>query len=379
MTETTTQEQKKVVQPVWLVATGVLTVLGIIVWVVQLQQGIGVTSQSNFSPWGLYIAGFIFFMGLSAGSLVLAALPVLFALPKFRPYAKLSAFVALISLIVGGLFILVDIGKPERLWRIVRYAELGSPMLWDLLLTVVYLVVSTVYLRRLMQAKGNSNEGLKLLALLAFLAGLADGITAFVFATQVGREYWFSAVQPMAFFTAALASAGAVMLVLMVVLKRSEYVSLECCDLNPIAGLTAVAVGLNLLLVASELITMAFTRSASALELVNVMLSTPLFWVEVMAGVATMVFLLLPAARSNPGWLAGGGGLALVHLVAKRIVFVQMGFAIPNITYPGVVIDAGASAPTVVEWAVVLGLAGLFGLLLSIGLRSLKLGAQQTT
>ncbi len=373
MTTTTVNETpKKSNQPVWLVVSGLLFVLGVVAWILQLRQGVGATSLHNLNAWGAYIAGFIFFMGLSAGMLVLGSLPILFNLPRFRPYAKLAAFVALASLVVGGLFILVDLGHPDRLWRLVRFGNLGSPMLWDLLLTVAYLIVATVFLRRLMTVK--SDDALKPIALLAFFAGLADGLTAFVFATQVGREFWFSAVQPIAFFVAALASAGALLLLLMVGLKAAGYNVLECCDLAPLAGLTAATVGLGLLLNVSELVTHWFSRSTNALEIVNAMLGSPLFWVEVIAGIAAILLLLLPATRLQSGWMAAGAVLALIYLAAKRLLFVNMGFAVQNINYAGVQIaPVGGYTPGLVELGVILGLIGLFAFLLILGFNNLRL------
>jgi molybdopterin-containing oxidoreductase family membrane subunit len=354
----------------WLGITGLLALLGVAAWVLQLQQGVGVTALSNLNAWGVYIAGFIFFMGLSAGSLVLAALPVLFDLPKLRPYARLSAFVALIALVVGGLFILVDIGRPERLWRIVRFAQLGSPMLWDMLLTVAYLVIATVLLRRLLTAK--SDAEVKPIAWVALLAGVADGLTAFVFATQVGREFWFSAVQPVAFFVAALASAGALLLLLVALFERAGAAPLG--EVAPLPGLTAATLALGLLLAASEVITLAFSRRADGLTLVTVMLQSPLFWAEVVTGLLAIALLLLPATRRSPLWLALAAALALISLAAKRLLFVYMGFAVQNINYAGVAIaPAGPYVPGLVEMAVVVGLAALFGFALALGLNNLRL------
>ena len=376
MTTTSTQSRKKTSFPIWLGITGLLFVIGIAAWIVQLVKGVGVTNQSNFEPWGIYIAGFIFFTGLSAGSLVLAALPVLFDLPKFRPYAKIAAFIALVALIAGGLFILVDIGKPDRLWRIVRFAHLGSPMLWDLLLTIAYLIISTLLLRRLMSS--SKTDGiLKALAWLALVAGVADMLTGFVFATQVAHAFWYSAVQPISFFVAALASAGAVILLVMVVLKSNGWVALEGRDLQPIAGLTAAALGIDLLLIFSEIITLAFTRSDKSLELVRIMLASPLFWIEVAAALVAIVLLALPITRRISIWIAVAAVLALVGLALKRLLFIKMGFAIPNIQYPGVEVAPSAYIPSLVEWGLVVGLVGLFAMLLIIGIRTLRLSAEQ--
>lgn len=363
--------------PIWLGLTVLLTLLGIAAWIVQLAKGVGVTSQTNLEPWGIYIAGFIFFMGVSAGSLVLAALPVLFDLPKFRPYARIAAFVALIALIAGGLFILVDIGRPERLWHIVRYAELGSPMLWDLLLTIAYLIISTLLWRRL-TASDRTDGILKVLAWLALAAGLADMVTGFVFATQIAHEFWFSAVQPVAFFVAALGSAGAIILLVMVVLISGRKVVAESIDLKPVAGLTAAALVFDLLLLATEIITLTFSQSDHSLALVQSMVASPLFWVEIVTGLIAIVILVLPGLHGVPIWVAVAAVLALVDLAVKRYLFVQLGFVAPNLQYPGVAIaPSGPYVPSLVEWGLVVGLVGLFSMLLIIGIRSLRLNAEQ--
>lgn len=369
---TQTQTRKNSSQVIWLVLSGLLVLIGIAAWIIQLVKGIGITNQSNLEPWGIYIAGFIFFMGVSAGSLVLAALPVLFELPKLRPYAKVAAYVALISLVIGGLFIMVDIGKPERLWRLIRYAHLGSPMLWDLLLTIVYLVISTLFLRRLMSS--NKTDGmLKGLAWVALVAGLADMITGFVFATQVARTFWYSAVQPIGFFVAALGSAGAIILLVILILRASGKATLECCDLQPVVTLTGIALVIDLLLVLSEVITLAFTRSVSSLKLVSYMMGSPLFWLEVITAVVAIVLLFLPATKKAALWVGIAAVLALVDLALKRFLFIQMGFAEPNIQYAGIEIAPRAYYPSLAEWGLVVGLIGLFSLLLVIGFRSLRL------
>lgn len=372
---TINQPNKKSSQMVWLVVSGVVFFLGLTAWIVQLRRGIGITSLTNLNAWGVYIAGFIFFTGLSAGMLVLGSLPILFDLSRFRPYVKLMAFVAPISLIVGGLFILVDIGKPSRLWQLITFGNFGSPMLWDLLLVIAYLVVAIIFLRRLMTAE--SDDDLKPIALVALVAGLADGITAFIFATQVGREYWFSAIQPIAFFNAALASAGAFLILLMIGLKAGGYKVLDCCDLGPVEGLTAATVGLGLLFIASETITQWFSQSTDALAMTNAQLASPLFWVEIVTGVVAVVLLVLPKVRTQDTWAAVGAAIALLHLVIKRVVFVTMGFAVQNINYAGVLIaPEGAYNPSLVEWGVVVGLLGLFFFLLILGLNNLSLTPQ---
>lgn len=358
-----------------VVVTALLAIISVVIWVVQLSNGMGATALNNIDVWGLYIAGLVFFMGLSAGSLVLAALPVILDMDAFRKLGNAMAFAALASLISGGLFILVDIGKPERLWRLVSFANLGSPLLWDVLLTVVYLIVATVFLRQLLSKRTTAE--LKTIAWVALLAGVADGITALVFATQVAHEIWYSAVQPMAFFFGALASAGCLALVMVFVLKAAGKATPDVKQLKPLAWLTVISLALGILLAGSELVTLAFTRSVEALKIVNFLLTSPMYWVEIVCAVLAILILVIPALNSKGAWVVSAGIIGLVSLLAKRLVFVTSGFALPNLTYPGVKIaPAAAYVPNVMEWGLAIGLVGLFVLLMTIGYRALSLGQE---
>lgn len=367
------QPKKNASGMLWLIVVALLTLVGAAAWGYQATNGMGVTGLTNLETWGLYIAGFVFFVGLSAGALVLAALPVIFDLPRLQPYAKLAAFTSLVALIVGGLFVMMDIGQPMRLWHLVSYGRLDSPLLWDLLLTVVYLVVSAVYFLRLLQAERKGTTPSKWLAYLALAAGLADGLTSFVFATQTAHEFWFSAIQPITFEVAAIASAGGFLLLLAGLLNLGAGAKQALVAVKPLAITTAVLLVLALLLLVSEVVTLAFNRSDANLALFNSMLATPLFWVEVGALLLGIVLLLLPAARFSAAGLIGAGVFTLVGLAAKRLVFVALGFAQPNITYAGVSIGTPVYSPSVIEGVVSIGLVALFALVLTLGFRSLSL------
>ena len=52
---------------------GALTAAGVAAWIYQLAGGLGVTGMSNGTSWGLYITMFMFFVGLSAGGLIVAS------------------------------------------------------------------------------------------------------------------------------------------------------------------------------------------------------------------------------------------------------------------------------------------------------------------
>lgn len=58
-----------------IIVAAVLTVAGIACWAMQLSGGMVQTGMRNLDSWGLYITNFMFFVGLSAGGLIISSVP----------------------------------------------------------------------------------------------------------------------------------------------------------------------------------------------------------------------------------------------------------------------------------------------------------------
>ena len=62
----------------------VVVAVGVGCWVYQLIFGLTVTGMNNGTSWGLYITNFMFFVGLSAGGLIVASSASVFHITKFK-------------------------------------------------------------------------------------------------------------------------------------------------------------------------------------------------------------------------------------------------------------------------------------------------------
>jgi len=128
----------------FLLAAGVIW--GIIAYIVQLTQGLQVTGMNNNVAWGMYITNFVFFIGIShAGTLISAILRVSGAEWR-RPITRVAEAITVFALVLGGIQVLLDMGRPERAMNAIFYGRLGSPLLWDVTCITIYLMSSLFYL-----------------------------------------------------------------------------------------------------------------------------------------------------------------------------------------------------------------------------------------
>jgi molybdopterin-containing oxidoreductase family membrane subunit len=131
---------------VWVSFLLIVIGWGVYAYIVQLRDGLYATGMRDRISWGLYITTFVFFIGIShAGTLISAILRVSQA--RWRtPITRMAEFITLVSLICGAMFVLIDMGRPDRAWNILRWGRWQSPIVWDVLAITTYITASTAYL-----------------------------------------------------------------------------------------------------------------------------------------------------------------------------------------------------------------------------------------
>src|SRR6476660_10241637 len=91
----------------------------------------GVPSSTYFSAppdWGWLIALYFFFGGLAGGSYFLASLIDLFGRPEDRPLSHLGYYIAFPCVVLSGLLLTLDLGRPERFWHMLIESNTYRPM-----------------------------------------------------------------------------------------------------------------------------------------------------------------------------------------------------------------------------------------------------------
>ena len=112
----------------------------------QISKGHGVTGMRDNVVWGLFIVNFIFFIGLSYAGAIISGLLHLFKVPWGKPIIRLAQMMTIISVVVGPVFILLCVGRFDRLHHLFIYPRLQSPMTWDVLAILTYFIGSVLFL-----------------------------------------------------------------------------------------------------------------------------------------------------------------------------------------------------------------------------------------
>jgi molybdopterin-containing oxidoreductase family membrane subunit len=222
-------------------------VAGISATTVRVFHGLEVTHGTTLAPWGMGLALYLYFIGLSAGSFLLSTLIYVFGFKRFEPVGRLALFQAFGCLVMGMTLILQDLGRWERNWRVFWNWNVSSVMAWVVVLYMVYTLVVLVeiwiLMRRDLEEYAVSTRGparwiyrilalfkapgddrgptsgeyraVKILAVLGIpLAIGVHGGTGLIMAVVKARPYWHTGVFPIVFLVSAMASGGALLTVL---------------------------------------------------------------------------------------------------------------------------------------------------------------------
>jgi len=114
--------------------------------IVQVVDGHIVTGMRDNVVWGIYIANFIFFIGISYAGALISGILHLLRVPWRTPIIRIAEIITVISTIIGPTYILLCMGRLDRLHHLALYGRIQSPIIWDVLAITTYLIGSIIFL-----------------------------------------------------------------------------------------------------------------------------------------------------------------------------------------------------------------------------------------
>ena len=303
--------------------------------------------MSNATSWGLYIICFMFFVGLSAGGLIVASSASVFHIAQYKKVALPAIVLSTVCICCAGMFVLIDLGGIQRVWRIVTGPNPRSPLFWDICVITCYLVINVIYLV-LMKKRGVDSTAVARVSRFALpIAILVHSVTAWIFGLQIAKEGWYSAIMAPIFVASAMDSGLALLLCALAGLRKAGKINLDQKLFSNLAGLLCTCIAVDAFFIGCEVLTMAYPGAAGA-ETLAIMVTGPLapfFWFEIIAGLALPFCLLVFAKnRQRTVTVVLASILVIVGVFCKRCWLLLTSFVEPNIaSAPGIPLGTTAA------------------------------------
>ena len=321
---------------------GVLAIAGVAAWIYQLMNGLGVTGMNNGASWGLYITFFMFFVGLSAGGLIVASSASVFHVAEYKKVALPAVILSTVCICMAGMFVLIDLGGIQRVWRILTGFNPTSPLCWDVCVISLYLVINIIYLALMTSKKESAQRKVPVVSRFALpVAILVHSVTAWIFGLEMAKEGWYSAIMAPLFVVSAMDSGLALLLLSLMGLNKAGVFHVEKKLMSNLAGLLATCIAIDGFLVGCEALTMAYPGAAGAetLAIMATGVTAPFFWFEILVGVAIPFAILVFAKnRARMGLVAFASACVVCGVFCKRVWLLLTSFFEFNVAgAPGVI------------------------------------------
>jgi len=131
---------------IWISLLLVIILMGLTAFVLQFMKGHKITGMRDNVVWGIYIINFIFFVGLSYSGAFISGVLHFFKTPWKNSISRIVEIMTVLSLVVGPIFILLCIGRLDRLHYLFIYPRIQSPITWDIIAIMTDLIGCFIYL-----------------------------------------------------------------------------------------------------------------------------------------------------------------------------------------------------------------------------------------
>lgn len=347
---------------VWLALLALLMAQGLYSFYRQTFEGHYLTGLTDLAPWGIYIAGVVFFIGASAGATIVGLMIHAFGREDYAPLGTRAILVGFVSLVAAILFVTVDVGSIPRMlnlpfvWRNptspFMYTSLSYYIFGLLLLGELYYAVKAN--RGVATVRDKKIAKWLAIAVVPYALVVVHAITGSLFAVVKAREFWNSPLLPPHFAVAALLSGTAI--ILLVALITSQLRGRALVGKKTLAHmgtLLAFFIGLAGFLDFFDFLVFTYSDVPTGIEAWRFLVNShlPLSILHVGGLILAFVILLFKRGRETP-WLAVAAVVAIVATAAYRYNLTTVGLAVPLFPF----LSEEHYTPTWTEFSLVIGI-----------------------
>ncbi|SIR83340.1 NrfD/PsrC family molybdoenzyme membrane anchor subunit [Natronorubrum thiooxidans] len=374
----------------------------LVAWMYQLANGMAVTGLSDWGSgggvtWGLYIGAFIWWVGIAHGGIILSAAVRLLDMDRYMPVARLAELLTIAGLSAAGFYILVHMGRPDRMVTSVlghyHITVNNSPLVWDVTVITAYFVLTATYLALTLRyditrlrdqlpdhfepfykvmTLGYTKDEDEVVERMVWWLALAiiimaplllhGGVIPWLFAVLPGMPGWFSAVQGPQFLTIALTSAISGVIIVAAAFRRAYDWDHIMTD-DVFRGLLLWLGFFSLLFLWLQLqqnVVGLFKAPVNVGVAQQATLAHPLYQLSMGLVFLTLAFIfaqtIRPSLFSRTRAIVAAFAV-LTGTLIEKILFVVEGFFHP--TFEIYAATPGEYFPSAIEWLSLVGTTGL--------------------
>jgi molybdopterin-containing oxidoreductase family membrane subunit len=343
-------------------------------------------NYGSLVPWGLWVAFYIYCIGISAGAFLISSLVYVFGIKKFERAGPLSLFIALVTLFIALLGVNIDLGHQFRSWKVIFEPNFKSSITWIVWFYLIYVFILILELYYVLKQSPSPEErqrdrkAVKVIGTIGIpVAMVFHGAVGTTLGVLIARPLWHTGIMPVLFISAALASGGALLTFIVAFFTEGRGTD-EHREL--VSGLGKLVLSLFVVYTVmefSDILVGSYQSIPQHLTSYTQIVGGSQawsFWLFVVIGL--LVPMLLIATKPNSPNIVGAGCLLMtVCFLSARYHLVVSGFA-------GTAFPESLSAyhdkrwatdymPSIMEWLSVIGITGIGGILFLLGYKYLPL------
>lgn len=360
----------------WMFALSVLALVGLNAYCKQLVHGMGVTGMTDQVSWGLYISNFAFMVGMAAAAATLVIPVYIYRNKELHDLVIFAQLFAVCAMIMALLFVVVDLGRPDRFHHMMlRFNFPISMLTWDVISLNGYLALNVHICGYLIYCAYRRTKPGKLFYIpFVFIsivwAFSTQLVEAFLYCGLGGRPFWNSAVIAPRLVAAAFAAGPSILVItLQIISSFTDYKVPEKAFLT-LRNIIRIAMSASMFLLISEVFTEFYTDSAHVASARYLFFGlegrhglVPWIWTAIGLNGTALFLLFLPASKSRPLLM-----LTCSMMIVGVWIEKGMGLVIPAFI-PSPLGEIVEYIPTLNESLVSIGIAAFGFLLFTIMIR----------
>lgn len=358
----------------WMVVLTAVALVGANAWAQQAAHGMALTHMSDHVSWGLYIANFTFAVGLAAGGVMMVIPAYLYKDEAMHDVVIVGELLAIAALVMALLFVVVDLGRPDRFWHLMpfigRFHWPISMLTWDVIVLNGYLLINAhicgyLLYTRFLGKKPNPRWYVPFVMVSIVWAISVHTVTAFLYSGLGGRPFWNSALLAPRFLVTAFVTGPAFIVLTLRFVRRVTRFAVPSGPVLTLVGVMRITVLVNLFMLGGEVFTEFYSGGShtAAAEYLFFGLHgrtalVPWTWTALACNVAAAIILLTPALARRYWVLNAACVLAFVGVWIEK----GMGLIVPGFI-PSTLHEVVEYVPSTTEWRITWGVWA-FGLMI---------------